>query len=304
MEGEKSLLMKLRPYAAQKVWGGEFLKKQKNITSQSAVGETLEISTLAGQNSTYKNQHLSEITGELSYLVKLIETTDNLSVQVHPGNEYALQVENSKGKSECWLILDAQDGAGIYLGFRPGVSKEVFQTAIEKGEAVNELRNFYPVKRGDFFFVSAGAIHAIGAGVMLAEVQQNCGVTYRIWDWNRLGLNGKPRELHVKKAMDVTDFSEERNIKEYFQFKENVFDHGDVLLAKHEDFNFSILMEEKTISLQSARPNGFINFSTSPVKLINGNVEIELKYLESGIALTGSDELSISGKEIILGQVY
>lgn len=304
MEDKKPLLMKLSPYAAQKVWGGEFLKKQKNIKAESAVGETLEISTLAGQNSTYKNQPLSEITGELSYLVKLIETTDNLSVQVHPGNEYAAQVENSKGKSECWLILDAQVGAGIYLGFKSGVSKEMFQTAIEKGEAVNKLLNFYPVKRGDFFFVSAGAIHAIGSGVMLAEVQQNCGVTYRVWDWNRLGINGKPRELHVKKAMDVTDFREDRNIKEYFQFQENVFEHGEFLLAEHEDFNFSILTEKRTISFRGPRPNGFINFSTSPVKLLNGNFEIELNYLESGIALAGSEELSISGKEILLGQVY
>ena len=117
MEGQTPLLMKLAPFAAKKVWGGEYLKQKKSIKSSESIGETLEVSTLTNCNSSFQGTDLSQLVGSLSYLVKFIETTDNLSIQVHPGDDYAKLVENSLGKSECWLILEANDGAGIYLGF-------------------------------------------------------------------------------------------------------------------------------------------------------------------------------------------
>ena len=268
------------------------------------MGEALEISTLDGQNSKVGDQDLSSIVGKLSYLVKLIETTDNLSVQVHPNDEYANRVEQSLGKSECWLVLDAKDGAGIYLGFKPGVTKEAFETAVIKSEAVDRLLNFYPVKRGDFFFVPAGSIHAIGANVLLAEVQQSCGVTYRVWDWNRTGLDGKPRELHLKKALDVIEFDENKNQLSYFDFQERVFDKSSGVLAKHKDFKFQIHLEKENLTLIADNVNGIINLSKEPVKLFIESDEVELEYLESAAALSVSTDLRVEGKNITLGHIH
>ena len=241
MDGESLKILKLTPYADEKVWGGEQLKKLKNIQSNSPIGETLEISTLPGQNSTFHQRLLSDIVGELQFILKLIETTDNLSIQVHPDDAYAKVNEGSKGKSECWLILKAEKGAGIYLGFKPGVTQDSFEKAIAKGDAVNDLLNFYEVKAGDFFYVPAKTIHAIGKGVLLAEVQQSCGVTYRVWDWNRVGLDGKPRELHLQEALDVIEFDEFKNRESTFEVKNDVLSvNGVTRLISHPDFNFFI----------------------------------------------------------------
>ena len=163
MEGDTNKLLKLTPFADEKVWGGEYLKKAKNIRSSNLIGETLEISTLSNKNSLYEGTELSKIVGEIPYLVKFIETTDNLSIQVHPGDEYAKKVENSRGKTECWLILEAKKGAGIYLGFKHGVKRDEFETAIKEEKAVNDFLEFYLEIRD--FFSFQGAIHAIGSGV-------------------------------------------------------------------------------------------------------------------------------------------
>jgi len=304
MDDNNTSLMKLTPFAAEKVWGGELLNKIKKLNAKNAVGETLEISTLKNSNSKFEGVELSKITGELSYLVKFIETTDNLSIQVHPDDEYAKEVENSLGKSECWLILDAKEDSGIYLGFKSGVTKDDLYEAIKQNKPVNELLQFYPVKRGDFFFVPAGAIHAIGANVLLAEVQQNCGVTYRVWDWNRVGLDGLPRQLHLEKALDVIEFSAEKNNSSYFNYQRNVFVNHNPVLANHADFNFKIINDASEISLLGEKPNGILNFSKGRIKLSSSSEEIELDYLEAALALANIENIQVKGDEILLGLVY
>tara|TARA_B100000925_G_scaffold262107_1_gene219222 strand:+ start:10294 stop:11232 length:939 start_codon:yes stop_codon:yes gene_type:complete len=242
-------LMKLKPYYAQKVWGGDFLSRVKGRKKSDPIGELLEVSILKDSPSSYNDCPLYELfnENEITYCVKFIETTQNLSVQVHPGDEYAKEVENSRGKAECWLILEANPGEGIYLGLKDGVSKERFTEAIEKKEELNELMNFYPVKKGDFFFVPPGSIHAIGKGVLLLEVQQSCGVTYRVWDWNRLDLNGKPRELHIKKAMDVINFDPNFNTKRFFQYSDKGFSEThEYEMATHQDFSFKMVEGKKS----------------------------------------------------------
>ena len=240
--------MKLKPHYAEKIWGGDFLSRVKGRKKSAPIGELLEVSILEGQSSEYDQKPLSDLfnDSELTYCVKFIETTQNLSVQVHPDDSYASSVENSRGKAECWLILEANPGEGIYLGLKEGVTRESFCDAIEKKENLNELMNFYPVKRGDFFFVPPGSIHAIGKGVLLLEVQQSCGVTYRVWDWNRVGLDGKPRDLHIKKAMDVINFEPDMNSKKYFRYSANGFnDTHEYEMATHQDFSFKMLEGKK-----------------------------------------------------------
>lgn len=253
-------MIELKPFLSERVWGGEELKRLKNISAaefSAPLGETWEVSTHKEGESSLdladKSLKLKEYLGkDLSYLVKFISCEDNLSVQVHPNDEYAKIHENSKGKTECWIILDVKENGGIYLGFKPGITKEIFQEKVLHNQDVSDCLNFYSVKPGDFFYVPAGSVHALAKGVTLAEIQQSSGVTYRVWDWNRLGLDGKPRELHVKKSFDVLNFSPEHNSLSAFNFKSNVFALSDDLavLASHEDFHvkiFNMKQSEKRI---------------------------------------------------------
>ena len=137
-------------------------------------------------------------------MVKLIDAKQTLSVQVHPFTEYAMRVEHSQGKIESWYILDHEEGAYIYLGFSKNVSRSDFKQAIKEERLPELLKKVY-VHTGDMYFIPAGTIHAIGAGITLAEIQENSNITYRVYDFGRLGPDGKPRELHIKKALDVTN---------------------------------------------------------------------------------------------------
>ncbi len=140
---------------------------------------------------------------EFPLLIKFIDAKADLSVQVHPDDEYAKIHENSYGKTEAWYILDCDEGAELIYGFNKNLSKDEFKSSIADNTFLNFV-NKVKVKKGDVFFINAGTLHAIGSGILLAEVQQNCNTTYRVYDYNRL-VNGKPRELHIEKAIDVTD---------------------------------------------------------------------------------------------------
>lgn len=234
--------MKLTPHVVEKIWGGEFLAKLKNLNNSNPIGETWEISTLAEGPSYFEKKPLTDFIAPLKYLIKYIDTSDALSVQVHPDDAYAKAQENSSGKTECWFILEAKAEAGIYLGFKQGVTKNQFSGAISKRENLAKYLNFYQVKRGDFFFVPAGTVHAIGSGVLLAEVQQSSGITYRVWDWDRLE-NGKPRKLDVQKALDVLDFSSPA-----INYQKNVFAKTKLNFVAHDDFVIDIINLEKNQS--------------------------------------------------------
>lgn len=140
---------------------------------------------------------------EFPLLIKFIDAKADLSVQVHPDDEYARIHENSYGKTEAWYILDCEEGAELIYGFNKELSRDEFKSSIEDNTFLDYV-NKVKVKKGDVFFINAGTLHAIGSGILLAEVQQNCNTTYRVYDYNRM-VNGKPRELHVEKAIDVTD---------------------------------------------------------------------------------------------------
>ncbi len=171
------------------VIGGEFDGKTLN--------EVLEI---------WGKDALGERAAKFSYfpiLIKLIDAKQKLSVQVHPDDEYALKNEGEYGKTEMWYVVDCEEGAQLIYGFKDEISKEEFEARI-KDNTLTDVCNFVPVHKGDMFFISAGTLHAIGEGILIAEVQQNSNTTYRVSDYGRLGADGKPRELHIEKAIDVT----------------------------------------------------------------------------------------------------
>lgn len=136
-------------------------------------------------------------------LIKLIDAKRNLSIQVHPTNDYARAHGGEFGKTEMWYVIDCEDGAFLYYGFDHEISKEEFQERIQNN-TLTEVLNKVMVKPGDVLFIESGTLHAIGAGILIAEVQQNSNLTYRIYDYGRLGADGKPRQLHIPQALDVT----------------------------------------------------------------------------------------------------
>lgn len=141
--------------------------------------------------------------GEFPILIKLIDAAGSLSIQVHPDDAYARRVEGEPGKTEMWYILDCEPGAFLYFGFDHEISREEMRRRIEDN-TITEALHPAPVHKGDVFFISAGTIHAIGAGILLAEIQENSNTTYRVYDFGRVGADGKPRQLHVDKALEVT----------------------------------------------------------------------------------------------------
>ncbi len=135
-------------------------------------------------------------------LVKLIDARDRLSVQVHPSDDYARRVEGDNGKTEMWYVVDCDEGAKLVYGFNRAITKDEFSRRI-KDNTLDEVLNYVNVHKGDIFFIKSGTVHAIGKGILIAEIQENSNVTYRVSDYGRLGADGKPRALHIDKAVEV-----------------------------------------------------------------------------------------------------
>lgn len=172
------------------------------IANGEAKGKTLE-DWLAAQKKDVLGTHVAKFP-YFPLLIKLIDARGNLSVQVHPDNEYAQRVEGEYGKTEMWYIVDCEPGASLLYGFKDKISKEEFERRIQDNTLL-DVCNRVPVHKGDVFFIDSGTLHAIGKGILICEIQQNSNTTYRIYDYGRVGKDGKPRELHVAKALDVTN---------------------------------------------------------------------------------------------------
>lgn len=217
-------ILKLNPVFKDYIWGGTKLRDEYGFQSDlTKLAEGWMLSCHKDgentiENGKYKGKTLTEVVklnpdflGEngqkfeyFPILIKLIDAKNDLSVQVHPDNEYAMRVEKEYGKTECWYILDCDEDAELIYGFNKSITSEEFKEKIADNtflETVNKVK----VKKGDLFFIEAGTLHAIGKGILLAEIQQNSNTTYRVYDYGRLGADGKPRELHVEKAIDVTN---------------------------------------------------------------------------------------------------
>lgn len=173
------------------------------IANGSAQGKTLE--SYLEENSAALGERAKKFP-YFPLLIKLIDAKDNLSVQVHPDNDYAMRVEGEFGKTEMWYIVEAEPGATLIYGFQQEISAEEFARRIADNTLL-EVCNEVPVKKGDVFFIASGTLHAIGKGILIAEIQQNSNTTYRVYDFGRVGKDGKPRELHVDKAKEVTSLT-------------------------------------------------------------------------------------------------
>jgi mannose-6-phosphate isomerase len=229
MSGTGSLYpLTFKPIFKERVWGGRGLEKlyHKALPPGAKIGESWEISDRPGDESVISNgplagkdlrwlmeHHERELLGKarsqngrFPLLIKLLDAEDRLSLQVHPPGEKAAAL-GGEPKTEMWYIAHAEPGAELFVGLKPGVTPASFEKKLASG-AVAECFHRVPVGPGDAMFLPSGRVHAIGAGLVIFEIQQNSDTTYRVFDWNRVGLDGRPRELHLAQSMASIDFTD------------------------------------------------------------------------------------------------
>jgi len=225
------------PILQDRIWGGTKLKTDlgKNIPTQTT-GESWELSAVEGNVSVVKNGPLAgkpltdllesnpdDVLGtavhkrfgkQFPLLFKFLDAREDLSIQVHPNDELAKKRHNSFGKTEMWYVMQADEGSRIIVGFNHKSSAEEYLEKLESKQLIDIL-NQVPAKKGDVYFLETGTIHAIGAGIVIAEIQQTSDITYRIYDWDRVDANGNGRQLHVQEALDAMNYNTTDTQKQY-----------------------------------------------------------------------------------------
>jgi len=309
----------LKPEIKDYIWGGNLLKNdfgyetEKEIAAEAWVFSAHKDGPGIVTNGEHKGKTLPEVleiwgdnaigkrAAEFPYfplLIKLIDANKTLSIQVHPDDKYALENEGEFGKTEMWYIVDCKEGAELIYGFNRDISKEEFERRI-KDNTLTEVCNYVPVHKGDLFFISAGTLHAIGEGIVIAEVQQNSNSTYRVSDFGRLGADGKPRPLHIDKAIDVTNreipkipYGQVGNVTE-------INDNSIRELAKCDLFAANIINLNSELKLEA-------NESFVSLLILDGNAELScnsdnLKVSKGdSVFVPAGFEIKLSGKAEIL----
>ena len=294
---------KLSPAYKDYLWGGERLKTDYGkTTDMTPLAESWELSVHPdGEARTASGVPLSlALTKErmgtnaarhalFPVLTKFIDAKADLSVQVHPSDEYALKNEGSLGKTEMWYVCAADEGAGIYLGMKRDTSREEFETAINE-KRLTELLNFFPVKAGDCFFIPAGTIHAIGKGCLIYEIQQSSNITYRVYDYGRRDKNGNERELHVEKAKAVSTLT---------KFEPITFEDG--VLGRCDYFTVRKLTVDGTASLAAGKESFHAITAIEGEGTVSG---IDFKKGDTLLVPAGYGKYEIKGKaEVIITSV-
>lgn len=289
-------IYRLTPSLHECIWGGNKFAELGKNTADGTFGESWEMSFVPGSESTVDGVSVSERFGKDAWgracdgfenfpvLTKFIDAADRLSVQVHPSDEYALANEGQYGKTEMWYIVAAEEGAGIYMGLKRSVTAEEFAAAVADG-SVEELLSFREVHAGEVYFIPSGTVHAIGAGTLIFEIQQNSTLTYRLYDYMRRDKNGNLRELHVEKAMKVSTLEE---YKSPIRTEEN-----GTLIGKCKYFETHLYrLSGEECSLSS--PDSYISLTCTRGE---GYIEEEkVKAGDSFFAPAGVGEIKLCGK--------
>ena len=289
--------MLFEPNLHTKIWGGEQLATWKDLPHQTHIGESWEVSAIPSApstitNGTWAGYPLTEVVAKmpdailgkavaknydnlLPVLVKFIDTNDNLSIQVHPDNAMAQREHKKMGKNEMWYVLSAEPGSYIYAGFQESLTEQEYKTRIADGSIIDALAK-HQVKAGDVFYLPAGRVHAIGKGIRLLEVQQSSDVTYRIYDYERLDLNGQPRELHTDLAAQALDF------QVYKEYKSEYKEHTNTanLCLETEFFTVRMIDLQETIRRNMIKYDSFVIQSC-----VEGECKIRIRSTQDEIIL-------------------
>ena len=317
--------LKFSPILKDKIWGGTKLKSLFDKAAETdKLGESWELSGYEGDESVVTNGYLAgnnltelieiymgELIGDTIFdeyglafplLFKLIDANENLSIQVHPNDETAAERHNSYGKTEMWYVVDADPGSELIIGFSDDCSRETYLNAMSE-DKVEDLLLKVPVTKGDVFFIPAGRVHAIGKGVVVAEIQQSSDITYRIYDYKRKDDNGNERELHTEQALDVINFEASREPKTVYTPILN----ETTPLVTCDYFTTNMLRFNKRIERHYATIDSFVSYMC-----LEGNFSIEFEgditIISKGdtVLIPASiDELSlIPVGEVTLLEVY
>ncbi len=284
--------LKFKPQIFDKIWGGHKLRDILNKpTTSDKAGETWEISAVQGNISEVTNGFLAgndlqelievymgDLVGDKVYkkfgiefplLIKFIDAGDVLSIQVHPDDELAKERHNSYGKTEMWYIVQADPGSKLIVGFQREMDKETYLRHLEQ-KTLDQILNTEEVKEGNVYFLPAGRIHAIGKGILLAEIQQTSDVTYRIFDFDRKDARGKPRELHTDLALDAIDYRFYNNYEtRYNKLKDTP---GEIISCKY--FTTNILHISREMERDMAQIDSFVIYMC-----LEG--EVDITYYET-----------------------
>lgn len=290
--------IRFEPILKQKIWGGRKLKEllQKSSDAED-LGESWEISGVKGDISVVENGSLKGSTlndlleayreqllgrgnyqkfgAEFPLLIKYIDAKTELSVQLHPHDRIAKERHDSFGKTEMWYIMQADEGAEINVGFKNSISKAEYLEHLNSGK-ITELLNFEGVRKGDSFFINTGKVHAIGAGVLLAEIQQTSDITYRIYDWDRVDAEGNSRELHTELALDAIDFERKDDFKLEYSTTENRAN----TIASCEYFTTRFLPVSGKVIQDHSALDSFVIYMC-----VSGEAEIEINHNSERIAV-------------------
>lgn len=239
-------ILELDPFYSEKIWGYE----KWNLSTHKA-GHSL----IKGSNSTL----LDTIGSELPILIKIIQANDTLSVQVHPDDNYSRQHENDNGKTECWYVLEAKEGASLICGIKEGLDKSSFENIIKEGNIESYLQRV-SVKAGDMIYIPSGTVHAIEGGLKLIEVQQSSDITYRIHDW------GRDRDIHIEKSLEVIDYNNVSKGGKIENFKKLETSYFTVEKIDIEDF-YNDTVNNKFHTYTVISGDGYIYYKNRKVKL-------------------------------------
>ena len=307
-------VIKLEPAFKDYIWGGTRLRDDFGKRCDfDKVAESWELSCHKDGPSVvaegkdkgltlqqYIDKYGKEVLGtncrrfeSFPILIKLIDAKDNLSVQVHPDNEYALRVEGEYGKTEMWYVVDCDEGAELLYGFKHEISKDEFARRIADNTLL-EVTNSVPVHKGDVFFIEAGTLHAIGKGILIAEIQQNSNTTYRIYDYGRVGKDGKPRELHVEKAKDVTRLAPAKKYPETPVEKHEGYTSK--LMAECEYFSTYILDIDDKAELEAGGDSFNNLLFLEGEGTVSGGDCVEFKKGDSIFITAGTGKYTVNGK--------
>lgn len=321
----KRVPLLLSPEGKDYIWGGERLKEEyhKNI-NLTPLAETWECSThpdglsrikggefdsmtladVLEKNPSFLGEKVSLYQGQLPILIKYIDAKSNLSVQVHPSDEYAFEKEGGqRGKSEMWYVLSCLPGSKLVYGLKETMSKDEMSKAL-KENTLEEHLNYVDIHKGDVFYIPSGTIHAIGKGALIAEIQESSNLTYRLYDYGRLGKDGKPRQLHIEKSLDVASLSPIKEAKKEYPTEKHDFYTSRVLVScKYFD----------TIHVSfDTKEDGFISYSSKKdsfevLMMIEGSgsltydgKEVFFKKGDTFFVPSESEEISLRGKGELL----
>jgi len=315
--------LKFQPILKDKIWGGQKLQQLLNKpTTSTEAGESWEISDVEGDTSVVSNGPLkgtslktltdtytSDLVGEKNFrqfgtkfplLIKFIDAKQDLSVQLHPNDQLAKERHNSFGKTEMWYVVQADPDSNLIVGFNQDMTQELYLKHLE-AKTLQSILNFDAVKPGDTYFIEVGRIHAIGAGVLLAEIQQTSDITYRVYDWDRVDAEGNERELHNDIALDAFDFDMLDNFRVQYSLESN----ASTELVSCPYFTTNVLDVKASILKENTHDSFMIYMCVEGAASIEVDGTInELSIGETVLVPACIERFSISSNDAKLLEVY